>query len=188
MIKNLRKIILIIWILAIITLWFYLFFHRELLDPRFLFLFFQSFWAWAIIIYLIVSIIRWIFLLPSLPLVFVGVFFFPDSSHLVFSISMIGIIFSGIIIYQFSEFLWFDEIFANKIENIKIQNAIEKYWFFAVLLWSFAPVVPTDVICYVAGTVRMNFLKFVSAMTLGEGIIVGLIIYGGKEVMNVFGI
>jgi membrane protein YqaA with SNARE-associated domain len=56
------------------------------------------------------------------------------------------------------------------------------------LLWSFAPVVPTDVICYVAGTVRMNFLKFVSAMTLGEGIIVGLIIYGGKEVMNVFGI
>lgn len=133
--KNLRKIILIIWILAIITLWFYLFFHRELLDPRFLFSFFQSFWAGAIIIYLIVSIIRWIFLLPSLPL-YLLVYFFPDSAHLVFLISMLGIIFSGIIIYQFSEFLWFDEIFANKIENIKIQNAIEKYWFFAVLLWS----------------------------------------------------
>jgi uncharacterized membrane protein YdjX (TVP38/TMEM64 family) len=50
--------------------------------------------------------------------------------------------------------------------NKKIQRAIEKYGVFAVTLWSFAPVVPTDLICYVAGTVRMNFWKFVLALIL----------------------
>ena len=184
MIKVLRKTVIILWIFLIIYFGYYFSSHRELLVPKNLFIFFQSFGPIAIIVYIIASFVRWLVLLPSLPLVFVGVLFFPGNPHLVFLISMLGIIFSGILIYQFSEFLWFDEMFAENIDNIKVKKAIEKYGFFAVLIWSFVPLVPTDLICYAAGTVRMNFWKFVWALALGEWVIVGLIVYGGKEILN----
>ena len=72
------------------------------------------------------------------------------------------------LIYKFSDLMGFDEIFARHVSNDRVKKAIEKYGFYAVLLWSFVPVVPTDLICYVAGTVRMSFWKFVLALTLGE--------------------
>jgi uncharacterized membrane protein YdjX (TVP38/TMEM64 family) len=101
---------------------------------------------------------------------------------------MLGIVFSGILIYRFSDVMGFDEMFARHAGNDKVKKAIEKYGFFAVTLWSFAPVVPTDLICYVAGTVRMSFWRFVLAVTLGESIIVGIIVYGGQEMMKMFGL
>lgn len=81
---------------------------------------------------------------------------------------MLGIVFSGVLIYRFSDLMGFDEMFARHSHSKKIQDAIEKYGFYAILLWSFAPVVPTDLICYVAGTVRYSFWRFVLALTLGE--------------------
>lgn len=62
----------------------------------------------------------------------------------------------------------FDEMLARHTHNKKIQNAIERYGFYAVFLWSFVPIVPTDLISYVAGIVRMSFWKFVLALTIGE--------------------
>ncbi len=79
---------------------------------------------------------------------------------------MLGIVFSGILIYLFSDLMGFDEIFAKQKENIKIKHAIEKYGFYAIMLWSFIPVVPTDLICYVAGTVRYSFWRFVLALMI----------------------
>jgi uncharacterized membrane protein YdjX (TVP38/TMEM64 family) len=81
---------------------------------------------------------------------------------------MFGIVFSGVLIYRFSGIMGFDKLFSKQKENTKIKKAIEKYGFYAILLWSFAPVVPTDLICYVAGTVRYHFWRFVLALALGE--------------------
>ncbi len=173
-----------IWIFSIIYLGIWLYLHKEYADPKNLFQFFQSFWSLALIIYILASFVRWLLLLPSLPLVLVGILFFPDQPNLVFVISMLGIIFSGILIYRFSDFMGFDDMFAKNIHNYKIKNAIEKYWFFTVTLWSFAPVVPTDLICYVAGTVRMSFWKFVLALTIWESLIVGVIVYWGVGLLN----
>ena len=101
---------------------------------------------------------------------------------------MLGIVFSGVLIYRFSDLMGFDEMFARHSHSKKIQDAIEKYGFYAILLWSFAPVVPTDLICYVAGTVRYSFWRFVLALTLGESIIVGIIVYGGREMISMVGL
>jgi uncharacterized membrane protein YdjX (TVP38/TMEM64 family) len=188
MIQTLRKIILVIWILSVISLAYYVSQHREYLDPAHLLVFFQSFGAFALIVYILASFIRGLVLLPSLPLVLVGVLFFPSSPHLVFLISMLGIVFSGILIYQFSDILGFDEMFTRHNHSKKVKSAIEKYGFSVILLWSFAPVVPTDLICYVAGTVRYSFWRFVLALTIGESIIVGIIVYGGREMMSMLGL
>jgi uncharacterized membrane protein YdjX (TVP38/TMEM64 family) len=71
MIKTLRKILLVIWILTVISLAYYVSQHREYLDPAHLLVFFQSFGAWALIVYILASFVRGLVLLPSLPLVLV---------------------------------------------------------------------------------------------------------------------
>ena len=81
----------------------------------------------------------------------------------------------------------FDEFFAKHKYSKRVEKAIEKYGFWVILIWSFVPVVPTDLISYVAGTIRYHFLKYITALTIGESIIVGLIIYGGREILSVFG-
>ena len=45
--------------------------------------------------------------------------------------------------------------------------------------WSVFPFVPTDVICYVAGTLRMHLGKFMLGVTLGEIPIVAFYVAGG---------
>ena len=37
-----------------------------------------------------------------------------------------------------------------------------------VAFWAFLPVVPTDLICYAAGLVRMPFLRMIIAIVIGE--------------------
>lgn len=183
MIKTFRKILSILWLLLVIVLAFIISQHHEYLDPKKLLYFFQSFGSAALIVYILVSFVRGIVLLPSLPLVFVGILFFPASPNLVFLISMIGIIFSSILIYRFSDLMGFDEIFEKHTHSQKVKNAIEKYWFYTVLFWSFAPIVPTDLICYIAGTVQMNFWKFILALSIWEWLIVGIIIYGWNSLL-----
>lgn len=78
-------------------------------------------------------------------------------------------------------------MFAKHATNTRIKQAIDTYGFYAVMIWSFAPVVPTDLICYVAGTVQMNFWKFVFALSIGEGLIVGAVVYGGTEIITMLG-
>ncbi len=186
MIQILKKILLGLWIVGIISLAYYIWDHPELLDPHNLLTFFQSFGSFALIVYILVSFIRGLVLLPSLPLVLVWVLFFPMSPHMVFIISMTGIIFSSILIYRFSGLMGFDDVFAEHNHSKKVKNIIEKYWFYAILFWSFAPIVPTDLICYVAGTVQYHFWRFILALTIWEWLIVGIIVYGWREMMVIF--
>ena len=48
--------------------------------------------------------------------------------------------------------------------------------------WSFFPLVPTDVICYVAGIAKMSFKKMVMALLFGEIPLVTTYIFLGVEI------
>ena len=111
---------------------------------------------------------RSIILLPSLPLVLVGILYAPDHPHMVYLISMCGIWFSGALVYHFSHLLGFDIMFAKHVNNPKLKNAIEKYGAYIISFWSFFPILPIDVACYLAGTVKLSFTKFIIALTIGE--------------------
>jgi uncharacterized membrane protein YdjX (TVP38/TMEM64 family) len=76
---------------------------------------------------------------------------------------MIGIIGSAAMIYFFSVEMEFDALLEKKYPKsiIYTKKQVEKYGFWAVLFWSFFILVPTDVICYIAGVTRMNFYKFI---------------------------
>jgi uncharacterized membrane protein YdjX (TVP38/TMEM64 family) len=56
--------------------------------------------------------------------------------------------------------------------------------FFFVALWAFFPLVPTDLVCYVAGTTKMNYLKFILAVCAGELILCSFYIFFGGAVLD----
>ena len=52
-----------------------------------------------------------------------------------------------------------------------------------IIGWSFFPLAPTDLICYVCGVLRVRFWKFLLGVTLGEGAISAIYIYGGDQIL-----
>ena len=52
------------------------------------------------------------------------------------------------------------------------------------MIWSFLLIVPTDVICYIAGILRMKYWKFIWAVAIGEGIICIILIFWGSGLIE----
>src|SRR4029077_17669657 len=105
------------------------------------------------------------------PMVIAGTLLFPRQSWLVLSVSITGILVSSTMIYFWSDLLGFSDYFENKYCKIteKIRRRLETpAGIVFVFLWAFFPLVPTDAVCYVAGTTRIAFAKFIPALFLGE--------------------
>jgi uncharacterized membrane protein YdjX (TVP38/TMEM64 family) len=146
--------------------------------------FLERFQGWIWLVYLLMSVLRGFTLLPSTPLVLAGTILFPGQQWAVFAVSLIGIALSSTLIYYFSEFLGFHEYFENRKPELthKIRRRLEHpLGFLFVAAWAFFPLVPTDLVCYLAGTTRMNYSKFIAAVLAGEAILCyGYIFFGGS--------
>ena len=149
--------------------------------------FLRRFETEILFVYLGISIVRGLTLLPSTPLVVAGTIIFPESPMLVLLISMVGIVVSSTMIYFFSEYLGFSEFFERKRPEMthKIRRQLEKPWgLLFVFLWAFFPFVPTDAVCYVSGTTRMTFWKFITAVLLGELVLCSFYVFSGRYILH----
>lgn len=139
--------------------------------------------------YFAFSALRGLTLLPSTPLVLAGTLLFPGDPWTVLAVSMTGILISSTMIYYFSDFLGFDEYFENHKPELsaKIKQKLEHpLGFLFVAGWAFFPFVPTDLVCYLAGTTKMKFLKFILAVAVGELVLcVFYIFFGGALIKQV---
>lgn len=135
------------------------------------------------LIYVGFSVVRGLTLLPSTPLIIAGTLMFPTQPFAVLAVSLVGIFLSSTMIYFFSEYLGFNEFFEGHKPELthRIKAKLEHpLGFIFVALWAFFPLVPTDLVCYLAGTTKMNFFKFISAVMVGESILcIFYIFFGG---------
>lgn len=185
--KQVKQFIRVIWLLAIVFALGYYIMYPENFTPESIKNFIEQQGDNLIIAYTIISFLRGVFLIPSTPLVIAGAIIFPHNLVLVFTISMLGILFSASLIYFAADFLDFDKLF-DKIKNKKVQTLRQKindYGFWVVLSWSFFPLVPTDLICYIAGTIKMKYYKFILALFIGEAILVSIYLFLGNEIEKV---
>ncbi|MGD9630769.1 MAG: TVP38/TMEM64 family protein [Pyrinomonadaceae bacterium] len=137
----------------------------------------------ALLVYLVISTFRGFTLLPSTPLILAGSILFPHRPFLVLAVSIFGILASSSMIYWFSEFLGLSGHFeARKGEAVKrIRTRLERPGgIIFVAVWAFFPLVPTDAVCYVAGSIRMNFPKFIGAIFIGELLLCVLYVFAGN--------
>ena len=181
------KSIRFIWMLLIFFILIHYLFYPEKYTADNLTKYCSANKTFIFIFYISISLLRALFFLPSTIFVIMGVVLFPQSPSIVLFISMLGIISGASFIYFSANFLNIEKIFRKRsIEKTnKINQLVEKYGLFIVFIWAFIPIVPTDLICYVAGKYKMNYLKFISALFFGELILVALYIWTGKSLMEI---
>ena len=140
------------------------------------------------LVYLAMSAFRGFSLLPSTPLVIAGTMLFPGQPFAVLAVSLTGIWLSSSMIYFFSDYLGFSDFFEGHKPELthRIKAKLEHpAGFVFVALWAFFPLVPTDLVCYLAGTTKMNYRVFIAAVMMGELILCTFYIFFGGAVLNI---
>lgn len=181
-----KKIIYGFWAVCVLTLVALLIFNPDFFDPENLQLYFNQFSSGILTVYILISVFRGFFLLPSTPFVLLGVLLFKDDPWLVFTISMFGIIITTTALYYFSDLLGFSEKLSSKypkkMEKWK-QRLNSPLSTLIVMVWSFFPLVPTDLICYVAGIIKMPFRFLMLGVVIGEAILVYIYVFLGHSLV-----
>lgn len=136
------------------------------------------------IAYFFLGCIRGFTLIPSTTLVLVAIPLFPAVP--LFVLTLAGILVSSTSIYYFSESLRLAEVFErkHKARVDRMKNVLQKNQAPIIILWSFFPLAPTDLICYVCGALKIDFRRFIVSVLIGEGAICGIYIFLGTYVSN----
>ena len=178
---RIRRIALGFWVLLVVGLSTVYAVNPLLLQPEVLVDGLRQSGQPIILAYVVLSVIRAFTLIPSTVLILVGMLLFPDRPGFVMVSSLMGIVVSAAIVYLFFDFLGLSDLFENRhAERVRwLEHQMRRKGFWIVLAWSAFPFVPTDVICYVAGTLRMHVGKFLFGVALGELPIVVFYVFAG---------
>lgn len=181
--KKVKRIILIFWLILVFCfLGFYLF-NLEAFTPEKISNFLSNNQTSLLILYIFISLIRGLFFIPSTPFVFAGIILFPNHLFWVYLISLLGVCCSASFIYYFANYLELNKLIFKGDSKVKdVSLKINQFGFWIVLGWSFFPIVPTDLICYVAGITKMKYWKFILALFLGEAILIAIYVWFGDLV------
>ena len=178
--KSSKIIFYSIWATSILFLIVFYLIYPEKVSIESLNNFISSYEEQMLLIYSILTLVRGFFLIPSTPFVICGTLLFPDNLFFVLFISMIGIMLTSTGLYYFSDLLGFSQYLEKKhpagVEKWKNRLNNPKSTLF-VIAWSFFPFVPTDLICYVAGIVKMPFKYMFLGVFIGELVLVTFYVY-----------
>ena len=136
------------------------------------------------VVYLGFGALRGFTLIPSTALVFAGLAFFPPWT--LFLLTIAGIVISSASIYWFSDALGLTGPLERRYPQqiARLTDVLQRYELPVIIGWSFFPLAPTDLICYVCGILRVSFVKCLVGVTIGEGAICGLYIFLGDQALR----
>jgi uncharacterized membrane protein YdjX (TVP38/TMEM64 family) len=130
-------------------------------------------------IYLVLGALRGFTLVPATFLLLVAMPFFPP--WVLLALTLPGIAASSSICYWFADALRFDEIFERRyparIRGLK--SLLHRHQLPIIIGWSFFLVLPTDLICYVCGSLRIDYKKVLIGVLIGEGTVYAIYIFLG---------
>lgn len=185
--KIIRLAVLGLWVAVILAAVIFYLSHPTDFTPANIAAFIHTFESEIWFVFLVISAVRGLTLLPSTPIVLAGTLLYPDKPILVLGVSMAGILISSSLIYFGSEALGFSDFFetrkAASVERIRRRLEHPAGLVF-VALWAFFPLVPTDAVCYVAGTTKMNFFKFISAVLVGELALCSIYVFAANSLLT----
>ena len=164
---------MVLWAAAAAVARYFYFFHRAFLGDAV----HSGGWV-AVAVYLLLGSVRGISLVPATYLVLAGIGFFPPTELWV--LTLIGIAVSSARLYWFAETLGLGDAIERRhpAQLARLRAALQRHEFSVIVVWSFLPIAPTDVICYVCGALRLRFARFLTAVVIGEGAVCALYIYG----------
>ncbi|GAB4212364.1 MAG: TVP38/TMEM64 family protein [Sandaracinaceae bacterium] len=138
-------------------------------------------------VYLLLGCLRSFTLIPATSLVILGTVFLPPA--ILFPLTLAGILASSAAVYYFADALQLDEVLTQRHgEQVgRVRVLLERHGFPIVVGWAFFPLVPTDLICYLAGVIRMPIAALLLGVGLGEGAICAVYIFVGDSLLHAVG-
>lgn len=170
-----------LWILLFVVGLIFLMIYPEKLSLSALQAWVQRFEGQMWTVYIAISFARGIFLLPSTIFILLGAALFPQQLLLVAIISLVAILSSATFLYYLSEAMglatYLEKKYPQHIDKVKhhLNRPTGLIWMVA---WSFFPLVPTDLMCYIARLVGVKYRWMILAVFLGELPLVLLCVYG----------
>lgn len=177
-----RKVLLLLW-LALLTSALYIYgFHRDTLQ-RLLFQLSDSPPSWVYAAYLALGCVRGFTLVPATYLVLAGMLVLPPWP--LYALTVVGIIVSSAAVYYFAELMQFDRFFVRRYgaQVARLRALMARHELPIVIAWSFFPIAPTDLVCYVCGALKVDLKKCLLGVTIGEGSICAIYIFLGGQAL-----
>jgi uncharacterized membrane protein YdjX (TVP38/TMEM64 family) len=177
-----RKWILLAWFVVLASALYVYFFHREALQ-RLLLDLSAAPPVWAYAAYLALGCIRGFTLIPVTYLVLAGMLILPPLP--LYALTVVGIIVSSAAVYYFAEAMQFDRFFMKRYgpQVTRLRGLMARRELPIVIAWSFFPIAPTDLVCYVCGALKVDLKKCLLGVTIGEGAICGIYIFLGGQAL-----
>ena len=164
-----KKKTFIIWVVLVAVAVSLYLTHRETLDVDVIRGLVDKNRAVVIPVYLAFLSLLGLTFIPSTPFALGGVLLF--SPELAYLLNLVGIVTSSTIVYHFARFLGLGTLFESRYpdETRKVRGALNRKELPIIVGWSFFPVVPTDLIIYVASTLNVPLWKCLLGVLIGEG-------------------
>ncbi len=178
-----RHAILAMWLVLFCAV-FYLYFFKQSLFETYLRDAFNRSFLLGTIVFLLLGAFRGLVFLPATMLIILGLLFY--SQNTLFLLIMIGVFVSSTLTYWFARSLDIGhEIEEHNGTQVQfIRRWLARHEMPVVILWSAAPPLPTDVICYVCGALKMDYLKFIIGVGIGEAVCCATYIYFGEYIVR----
>jgi uncharacterized membrane protein YdjX (TVP38/TMEM64 family) len=182
-----RRALTTVWLVGAATALYIYFFHREALEDA-LGAGAGASLAVGGVVYLALGCLRGFTFIPATSLVLLGVVVFPPQ--LLFVLTLAGILVSSASVYYFAGALHVEQLVKGRYRSRfdRLRGLLERHGFAIVAGWSFFPLVPTDLVCYAGGIVKMPIGTVLAGVALGEGAICAVYIFLGDTLLRSLGL
>ncbi|WP_079704005.1 VTT domain-containing protein [Daejeonella lutea] len=184
---NFKRNLGIVWIFFIATcIVLYAIYAREL-TPENISSFVKRYQGGVLIFYFALCTIRGLTMIPGTPFLLAGIILFKDSPFLLLAAFLASMLVTSGLMFYLADKLGFSTYFErNYPEKILLvrEKLSGRNGFLFITLWAFAPFTPTDLVCYVAGSVRMRFINLIVPLLTGEAFICGFYIFNGQFLLE----
>lgn len=179
---NQRTIVLSLWVGILAGAAYTYVFHPGMLKGVFLELS-SSPPSWAYVVYMLLGCLRGFTLVPATYLVMAGMLVLPPWP--LYLLTLVGILVSSAAVYYFAEAMHFDRFFERRYgpQMARLRALMHRRELPIVIAWSFFPIAPTDLVCYVCGALKVDLKKCLLGVTIGEGAICAIYVFLGAQAL-----
>lgn len=185
-IEAIKNVLRVVWICMLAASVLFYIFYSDYITA-------DSITSWVarhnqaiVITYCFLWIIRGLFLIPGTPFILAGILLFPGEPMFLYIISMVCFFFSSVLIYYCSGIGfadYFEKKYPEKIAYLREKLSRPTAFYFITFV-TMLPISPTDLIVYVAGTIKLPFRKVIIPVLIGEGVIVAIYVFNGVKLMQ----
>lgn len=181
--RAVRYGLFVLWVTVAAGALYLYFFKREAVQAELRDALSASFWI-ASLSYLLIGALRAFTLVPATFPLLIAMPFFDPWVLLGLTIPCIAI--SSSICYWFAEALHLDEVVEKQYPKqiAQLKRLLQSYQLPIIVGWSFMLFLPTDVLCYVCGSLKINYKKFLIGVVIGEGTVYAIYIFLGDWVLR----